>query len=301
MKGPRIAIIGSCQVVGLGVALRGLLPESDVMWWHIGVSPASPEEIVAGLKTYDVVISQIADRSGQDTLSISRLREILSDIIYLPIFVFRGLQPDCIYLNTPTGLIKDGLGDMHSGIIAAAYVLGLPEAQVPKLFNALVFTSLGYFDSFSIAKTQTLKTFLDAGFDLKSCMASWLQNHGAFMHTVNHPKICVLARLAWMIAQKKCSADLNDSYLSTIEDPLEMGIQWPVYPELARRIGIAGSTTFIQSVRWAQSSTRSRELSLSSFVAHCYRRYETIPRDMLRSAVPAATLSGIEALLPNKM
>jgi Polysaccharide biosynthesis enzyme WcbI len=193
-------------------------------------------------------------------------------------------------------LIKDGLGDLHSGIIAAAYALGLSEARVPKLFNALVFSALGYFDAFETAKREASKTFRAAGFEQVPPFEAWLGASGSFMYTPNHPKICVAIEMAKMIASRMglATADLNAS--DQIDDPLSNSVQWPVYPELARRIGISGSTTFVRA--WnPTAASKEREIFLPDFVKHCYERYSSIPSEVFRSAVPEPTLATLQKLL----
>jgi hypothetical protein len=58
----RVAVIGSCQVVGLAAAAQHLLPGADVKSWHVGVHPKdSDEDLLALLPGFDTVISQISD------------------------------------------------------------------------------------------------------------------------------------------------------------------------------------------------------------------------------------------------
>ena len=63
------------------------------------------------------------------------------------------------------------------------------------------------------------------------------------MHIVNHPKIEVLAQLAQLGAKQ---AGLSGALAPPegVPDRLARCQTWPVYPELARRLGVPGSLTF---------------------------------------------------------
>jgi hypothetical protein len=114
MSSHRIAVVGTCQVVGVAATLRAVLPGSTVKAWHIGEGPqSSPEEISLAIQDFDIVFTQLHDTapSSQDALKVSELAKKGQSAAFFPNFVFRGFQPDCIYLHSPAGLIKDGLGD----------------------------------------------------------------------------------------------------------------------------------------------------------------------------------------------
>ena len=237
---PRIAIVGWCQVASLAAAIEHFLPQVKVKAWHVGVHPVeSEEEIAAQLPDYDLVISQVEDGEGTGVLAISRLRATISTVVFLPLLVFRGFQPDCIYLNSPRrGLVKGYLGDMHSAIIVGSYVLGLPEHRPPTLFNSLTFAALGHFDAFQLAREHLVERFGKFAFDLTSLIDAWQQQYGAFMYLPMHPKLGVLQELARTVLQN-CGFDgLNVDEAITCEDPLSYSAQWPTYPDLARRLNV---------------------------------------------------------------
>lgn len=298
-KGPRIAVLGSCQVAGIGATLRVLVPYSEVRIWHIGVNPRETrQETFERLHGFDVVISQISDTEGGSLLGITRLCETFPTVVYLPKVVFRGFQPDCIYLHNNGDIIKGCLGDMHSEIIAAAYSLGLPEVRVTRLFNSLVYTTLGYFDSFAVARDHMLQTFAMAGYDLRLHMDSWLRYHGGFMYSTNHPRIFVLARLAQMAAERAGIVPAGTPEPTGVEDALANSLQWPIYPEIASRLGIPGSTTFIQP-HYSIEPNQQRGLTLQEFVERSYQSYKQLSYELINVSNLGGAVAKMHSLLQN--
>lgn len=293
----RIAVIGTCQVTGIGAALKHLVPHSEIGLWHLGASPIEThEETYERLRGFDLVISQIENAGGSGILDLSHLRETSPNVVYVPVAVFRGFQPDCIYLLNGGGIIKGGLADLHSGIVASAYCLGLPAERVPRLFNSFVYSSLGYFDAFPVARNYMFQTFEAAGYDLRPHMDTWLRESGTFMYTVNHPKICVLSSMALMAAERAGLVPSGTPVPTGVDDALFYSLQWPTYPDIARRIGLTGNLSFIQPHSVVEPG-QERAQSLPDFVACCYREYDQLPRASIIAGLPGDALSKLRELV----
>lgn len=294
----RVAIVGWCQVASLAVAIEHFLPKAQVKAWHVGVHPPeSEEQIAAQLPEYDLVISQIEDGQGTGMLAISRLRETIPKLVFLPLLVFRGFQPDCIYLHSPRrGMVKGYLGDVHSAIVAASYVLGLPEHRVPRLFNSLTFAALRHFEAFQLAREHAVDRFRKFGFDLTHRIDAWQQQYGAFMYLPMHPKLGVIQELARIVLQ---DSGLDGRYSGVPiagEDPLAYSAQWPPYPDLARRLNVPGSMTFVRPIYGLEAGA-ARDVTLQQLIEHSYRIYREIPTDELRETVPADVIEQLDRLL----
>jgi hypothetical protein len=282
-KCARIAIIGSCQVVGLAAATRRILPGAEVNAWHIGVHPKdSDEAILALLPGFDLVLSQIPDWDEHALLRISRLRERGLNAIYLPILTFPGFHPDITYIHAPDGSMRHGLGTAyHSLIIASAFVLGLPEQRILPLFNSYVFAELGYFEVFEVAKEALFNNFRNAGYDLGPLFDLWIRQVGQFMYTINHPHILVLATLCRLVLARANLVDVRTPVPENIDDSLAAHFIWPTYPPLAKRIGLPGSTTFLINAH-GLAGDQARELPLGDYITRCYRIYSGLQKDALR-------------------
>jgi hypothetical protein len=289
-KSPRVAIIGGCQVVGFAAAARSLLPDADVHDWHVGVHPVITQEALAALlPDYDLVVSQMPDTDKQSPLATIRLREQGVRVLPLPVVTFCGFHPDSAYILNAGRIVPGVWSDYHSILVAASFLLGLPRERVPNLFNSLVFHELGYFQAFEDAKSAFIERWLSAGFDLAPFVEIWLAETGLFMYTMNHPHIRVLADLAKLALSDAGLVTPEAAWTIPLKDSLANHFVWPVYPELAKRIGILGSTGFMRPLR-SLAADEPREVSLTAYITACYERYNSIERDSLRvPSISAAT------------
>lgn len=280
--GPRVAIIGGCQIVGLAAAAQRLLPDADVRAWHVGVHPNdSDEELLALLSGFDVVISQLSDWDDHVPLRITRLRERGLPVVHLPVVVFPGFHPDITYLRLPDALLLGPMSDYHSIIAATAFALGLPEARVPALFNRFIFSELGYFEVFEAAKQAMFANFDTEGFDVRPLFDLWMKQVGQFMYTINHPHILVLASLCHMALARAGRLDPAVALPDDIDDNLAAHFTWPTYPALAKAIGFTGSTTFLRGIHGLPEG-QPREWPLAEYIAAAYQLYSGLGGDALR-------------------
>ena len=294
----RIGIIGTCQVVGLRDASCDMLPAADIECYHVGANPRITDEaLLALLPKFDLVISQLSDWDNHTLLRISHLRSLKLPVFYLPALAFTGFHPDITYIRTESGALIRGVdNDYHSIIIAAAHVLGLPQSRVSSLFNSFVFAELGYFDAFDASRKALLENFASEGIQLTSMFDRWVATLGRFMHTVNHPHIVPLASLARLALVRCGFLTSNTPVPANTRDYLGEHFVWPVYPALARRFGIGGSTTFLRHTG-DLAEGQQRELSLADYIAAAYRAYDCIPGGLPRSGVIKTACERLEHLV----
>jgi hypothetical protein len=281
---PRIAIIGGCQVVGLAAATKLLVPQAQVSAWHVGLHPEIDDtSLFEALSEFDVIISQVSLYAGHEQLDIEVLRQAGYPVVYLPTIAFTGLHPDCSYVFSGSRVVKGYFSDLHSNIVASAYVLGLPEERASKLFNPFVFAHLGYNHAFELAKTAFLENFARAGYILNDHLDRWTREFGMFMYTMNHPNITVMADLCALALKK---ADLIGSTEYTngmLDDYLAREFIWPVYPGVLSKLSYPGSTTFRRSTHDTPPDEQ-RDISLRAFIFGSYDIYRNVPVDDLRSS-----------------
>jgi hypothetical protein len=287
-RGPRIAVVGSCQVSGIGGALLKLCPNAEVKAWHMGVTKESKEDIAAQLGRYDLIVSQVKEANPNSVLALQRLQEAHANVFYIPTLVFNGFHPDCIYATLRGQFVVGPLSRLQSGIVAAAFLLNVPEKSVSRLFNALTYACLGYFEAFEVARSLMLKSYSEAGFDLAPYVDSWKAT-GSFMHTLNHPKIHVLAQFAHMIGVRAGFIEEATSLPNDVEDVLAEGIRWPVYPEIARNLGLERSKIVFKMA--------TRDVDLATAVPQFYEFYRGFDRADLQASIPARLLEGLGAAL----
>jgi hypothetical protein len=293
----RIAIVGGCQVVGLATTAERMLPGAEVKAWHVGVHPKdSDEDLLALLPGFDIVISQISDSDGHAPLGITRLRERRLPVVFLPSMVFTGFHPDITYIDKSGGLIRGLETDYHSIIVAAAFTLGLPENRVAELFNAYIFAELGYFDVFEAARKALFASFDEARFDLRPHFDHWMRQVGQFMYTINHPHILVLTVLCRLALVSAGCLDATVPLPDGVTDALGTHFIWPIYPALARRIGLTGSTTFLRGSR-GPDEKQARELPLADYICRSFQVYSALPKDVLRVGPIAGACKRLDAVV----
>ena len=283
-----VALVGTCQVVGIGPALQKLLPDTPVKLWHI-TSSTSPEAIAEQLIGYDVVFSQVTEPSSHP-LQAERLKAKNGHVILLPPVVFSGFHPDCIYLLRSGQILNSPFGPYHSAICVAGFLLGQSPAATTKLFNAFVQGSLNYFQAFGHASRALIDNYAAVDIDLTPHISEWLQG-GSFMHTPNHPSICVLSTVAMLAARR---AGLIDADITPPHDVADFlgAMVWPVYPAIAQRLGIKGSMTIVLA-----HDNETHAVSMDRFVHECHILYQSIPRDVLETPHVAGICQKLSKLM----
>ncbi len=281
-KGFRLAVVGGCQAPGIGRWARFLLPGAQVDAWHVSASQGwAPDVVAPQITDHDLVICQLPDGSGGGALEVTRLREVRENVVFLPLLVFTGFHPDMLTVRAEGEPPRFAIGPFsgyQSALVASAFCLGIPIERVPRLFNALVFDALGYFQAFVQAREALVRLGAEHGYDLAGACEEWL-HEGVFMYSDNHPMIRVLGTLARQ-ALVKAGLELAGLEFAGLEfaglgeappppDDLAVSHQLPCYPALARRIGVAGSLMFMRS-SYGLPPGHSREMTLEEFVAMSY-------------------------------
>jgi hypothetical protein len=220
----------------------------------------------------DYVISQINTLPKTGPLQTEQLSARVRHLAIVPKIYFSGYQPDAVEMPKAPGMKSPMGGAFHSSIVAAAFLRRIPVKHAMDLFNAYVYAQLGYFDEFDKSYELQLASAEAEGTDLKSSLKTWTSD--VFMHVPNRPKIHVAMDIA--------ETALHRLHIETQApatpppDPLE-GRSWPVYPEIAKRLGFHGSLTFRRK-RTAVAPT----VELDEFVAQSYARYANVDPKYLK-------------------
>jgi hypothetical protein len=127
--------------------------------------------------------------------------------------------------------------------------------------------------------------------DLSAAMICW-ERSGVFMHSINHPKVVVLADIAKaLLKNANLPFDPDLPLADIVPDVLANGGIWPVYPDLARTIGVAGSLTFTPPLRGCYDCEC---LSLEGFIEKTFAIYEAdgFSRTMMREVAGIQLMAG---------
>jgi hypothetical protein len=263
-KGPRVLVIGNCQALGLALCLRRACPTAQVVGeqWAAHQDEAAAGRLLEALDGYDLVLSQPFGRAG-GALSSERLAERGRRLLPIPRILFGGFHPDLVAqpnATAPPGTIFRG---WYSALIAAAFRLGAPPERAAELFNAYVYGVLGYFDAFAAAEQLQLAEGRRLGFDLEPLLPQWKAS-GVFVHVPSHPTTGVLQSMARAVCAREGLAVRPDA--PAPHDVQAERMVWPVYPEIARRLGVEGSLRFTPHAP-------NTPIGLKETIAHFYGLY----------------------------
>jgi tetratricopeptide (TPR) repeat protein len=276
----RLAVIGNCQAYGIGLCLRALAPEVEVMsiQWADIRDAEDAERFVAGLSDYDAVISHPTKSVAMPALATADLGRRVKALHLVPSIHFTGFHPDVVWLPGPPWKGQAWpFGAYHSGLVMACFTMGLPPDRTLELFNAYVFAALGYFDEYAKAVEHHARAGQALGFDVGGLMAADGLSR-PFMHVPNHPTIpFVFALCRQLCARLGISAQAGEPP----PDPFADHAVWPVYPEIAKRIGCEGSLVFRARRSRTAREPADRMLALDEVVAQSYRLLAAMPPEAL--------------------
>jgi tetratricopeptide (TPR) repeat protein len=268
----KLVVIGNCQAYALARHFRASCPELEVR--AIGLVELTDAEAIETLAQRHAdarwVVTQPLD-PAYGPLATEALVARGKQVGLFPKLYFPGLQPDGLRadLRPLRGLRLQGY---HSAIVLAACALGVPPPRIPELFNAFVYGVLGYFDAYAKSEAYLLAQAQACELDIGPALQSWI-GAGSFVHLPNHPKPAVLSWLA-----REIGAQLALPMTGREPEPLDVMApfgSWPVYPELARRLGFAGSLEF-------RLERGGPVLDLEALCARGSRDCADIPRPVLR-------------------
>ena len=234
----KLAVVGNCQALGVAQCLSLLLPRAEVtgVSWATIISPQHAEPVAKALESCDLVLSQVTHQDRYGALRADALSGRLERLFYFPRIAFTGFHPDLIGMAA----VKSPLGGAHSALILAGHGLGLPGERIAELFNAYVYARLGYFEEYAKAEAYLIESVRQTELELTEDMADW-GRQGAFVHTPTHPAIRVLRSMARALCVR---TGLDIEGAGEPPDALLESVIWPVYPEIAKRLGVAGSLAF---------------------------------------------------------
>jgi hypothetical protein len=269
--GKRYAVVGNCQSAGFAAGIKAIQPDAEVDVYSYRML-MNDEAIVQRLETLDTVFAQPALRASYGAVRTEQLSKRLRNMVLFPAITFRGFHPDEISLQADGKDLSSPIGGAHSLIAAAAYAEGLSAARATRLFNAYVYSALGYFEeyerSLAFLKEAAARTGLTLPID------AW-RAQGSFMYSGIHPKAFVIASIV-PLAMARAGEAVPAGEPPAIRDGLaKMGVL-PVFPEIAGRLGFKGDTIYLKNAR-LRGPDGDRRIGLEDYVAGCFAIYRANP------------------------
>lgn len=291
MPGLKIRVLTGCQMDGLASALRIIFPTADVAGFHTyRLLREERDEILADVRTADIAfVLPLNDQHG--AIAFDRIHTLGPKIQFVPQVVFAAFHPDIAYLEREDGSqVQTPMTDYNSLIAAAAYLEGLDAKRTIRLYNAYTYQALGYFSLLDGSKASLLTDFAYHSIDLRASLARWLEEPEPFMLSVNHPKRFVLADVA---VEASRAAGLFDGRARPdfvgMPDHLARWVVYPVFKEIAARLGKTGSTDFK-----LVGDGEGPRLSLDAFVRRSFDAYAV---EDIRAWMPNPRLSSARRII----
>lgn len=242
-----LAVVGNCQVSGIEKSISLFTSDIVPQSFHMAHVKTSYDgaNFVEELRNFDLVYAHASDdpEFGTEALRSGGIK-----VQEIPVIAFPAFHPDMVYvqqqlIDGTVEILKSPVGDNHSSLVLYGHRLGLEPDQIANLFCSEVYEAVGFLDAWSSAWEGLVAQGARVNFPLESMMLNW-SRRGVFMHTLNHPRVFVLADLARAIVKQQGAqirAGTSDAYIS---DDLITSTVWPVYPEIAGRMSLEGSLIF---------------------------------------------------------
>jgi hypothetical protein len=290
--GLRVLLIGNCQVATVGQLMQAMTGdtsataiESTPSWLarvtagEIDLEPLLAESDLVYVQLIGSVVSLVESRYPAHR---HKLRH------FLPIN-YSAFHPDCVYVKTRDGRHLQGpMGDYHSSIAFWAWRQGWSESEALGLFRPETYELLD-FAGYDESSRQVLLDYGQlAGLPMEPLLRRW-QRAGAFMHTINHPKVAVLADLAAELLRREGIAPMEELG-ALVPDTLAQFPVWPVYPPVGARYGVPGSYLFKVDQGNCPPAQPQIALSLEDFVRASFERY----REQGAGALDCERVNGAE-------
>jgi hypothetical protein len=250
--------------------LQAMAGDVDVTSVHLSA------EQVTSMKSESL---KIADLTGDNDLIFLNMHEkdlvlplmekqipsVVAKVRLYPSIDYVGFHPDVVYVRNGTGAFVTGpLGDYQSSIAFYAWLNDLNEADAIELFSERAYEMLGFYD-YPLASAAALSdSEASTHISLSRLIPTWSAS-GCWMHSINHPKAFVLADLAEALLARE-GIKANPNVVQYVHDYLADGPVFPVYPEIADRLGIVGQYIFKRDRRTCSEQRPVSFIKLDEFI-----------------------------------
>lgn len=297
----KVLLIGNCQVAVVKTIMESMSLQVSVI--SIGIESgnlyglqSANLDIASYVNECDLVVFQ----SLPDASLNIRLAELYPGIAKkaksMPSISYTAFQPDMGYVVKSDGSHLVGpMGEYHSMLAFWAWKNNLSVKEAVRLFRHDVFEFLGYYSHAKSADHFLLDLGEKMGLRLKSVLTRW-KKIGCFMHSINHPKLFVLADVARLVLEREgieASCNVED-YLF---DDLSVHPCWPVYPEIAKVFGVTGNYDFKQARHHGTAERPIPILTLDKYVSLAYSNFNANRQHGIKPLVESEVFSNLSDYL----
>jgi hypothetical protein len=254
-----VSVIGNCHRYNIALVLAAANPFLQVTCYPFN---ADHTQTHSELAKCDLVLA--TDFPKRKEYEFPRPEAV----VFLPGTYFAGFHPDMLplRLSSPEASF---FGNMQSRIIVECYLRGYDRQKTRTAFNPDTYEALGYFNAMEPEIQRLAGHYAEWSFELNQFLPGWLRR-GCFMYMIHHPRLYVFIDLVLDIMRRRQIPIINRVNLEDyVEDRLWGNPTWPVYPDLAARLGMPEcGTTYFKMGKAA--------LTLEEFIKVSYKSYEMV-------------------------
>lgn len=269
----RLSIIANCQKDSLATCISALNNGFEIDRYMIHDVMADPAQLRAILENSAFVFSHLQLRPMVPP-------ELAHKVTYFPNIAFSAYHPDLTFARgrKSGGEFETVFGPLYiynSALAVFGYREGIPLEKILTFYNADVYARLGYLDQWEESRRQLLSEGDACQMPLGGLLEKWSRGK-AFMYSSNHPTIAVMEDIARELLQRVGMFYFPESKHEYLADPLKAQPIWPIYPEIAERFGLRGSTAF-------KINDPHGTLELRDFVTASYDNFANYDRETFES------------------
>lgn len=286
--GLRMAILSNCQGQVVSSVIQALLGGRSPPVHAISqVGLDDPAQLLGPLRE----LARHHDRLLMQPVAARQVLPLVPElegrIELFPSLIFPAFHPDIcyVYRRGKSEYLQGPLGPYHSSIAYHAWRIGMSAREAVEHFRGEVYEALQFHDYWASSTRHLLDEGRDAGLPLDGLLERWRLG-GCFMHTHNHPRRGPLIDITRALLDRLGLEAPQPDSEEFVHDPLASSEIWPVYPEIAARLGVAGSLVFKASNGNQEVRSAVHLLDLETFVKQSYASYEAAGREALTSDRP---------------
>jgi hypothetical protein len=239
-------VLGNCQARSMGECLQALSRRVIAKSVEIKL-PGMAEEFARNndrfhsiLSQYDVILTQ----PSYAPLIKTHFPNLPAQVELFPAVSFSAYHPDLVYikLRSTDSYLRGPLGHYNSAIAFWGFSHGLSPRETLELFNSRSYEALGYFRYWNSSRQALIEQGKDANISLAEFLDKW-SSAGCFMHSVNHPMLHVIADIGENVLSRVGIQSVKEASYYLADEQAD-GPVWPVFPEIAARLGVSGSYNF---------------------------------------------------------
>lgn len=274
-SGAQAVLLGNCQSAPLADLLQAMTGDMSIRSFE------TTARFLTQLREGALDVREVIE--GADLIFVQMVGEVdqwirqaapraADRIRWLPPINYSGFHPDCVYVQLADGsYLRGPMGEYHSSIALWAWRAGLTIDQTLSLFREEVYEELGFLDMHAGARRALVANGRRCDFPMAGLLDRWTDG-GCFMHTINHPKVAVLADVAEALLARE-GIDAIRQAGAWVEDRLVRWPVWPVYPGVAEPSGLTGDYVFKLDRGHLPASQPVLTLSLEQFVQASFEAF----------------------------